>query len=93
MTRGLRHQYVQPPTNWLDVNALGIKVVKADFIERLVVELLVFSPYVKVSTDDGDNEPVHLAYTWSGKVPAENLDGRVRGVQGGTQRAFKVSFY
>ncbi|MHC1590933.1 MAG: hypothetical protein ACXQS8_02505, partial [Candidatus Helarchaeales archaeon] len=77
-TEGLMHQYVQQPVSWLDVNYQGARVINTTHVERLLVELMTFSPYVRVSTDDDDTEPFYLAYTWIGKLPEENLNGHVQ---------------
>jgi len=60
------------------VNYQGARVINTTHVERLLVELMTFSPYVRVSTDDDDTEPFYLAYTWIGKLPEENLNGHVQ---------------
>ena len=81
-TEGLLHQYVQQPTRWADVNAAGVSIINVDHVEKLLLEFLAFSPFVKISCDGKANNAIYLAYTWIGKLPADNLEGRIQAWDG-----------
>lgn len=88
-TEGLRHSYVQQPTYWPKVNDIGPKVINVSHVERLIVELLTFSPYIKISSKSASSEPSrYLAYTWTGKLPAENLEGRLQCWNGNSKKYY-----
>ncbi|MBN2150483.1 MAG: hypothetical protein JW839_03450 [Candidatus Lokiarchaeota archaeon] len=81
-TEGLAHYHVRPPTRWFQLNDAGVAVINARNVARLLVELMAYSPYVKISAPGGGKRPMHVAYAWTGKLPEENLDGRIQAWDG-----------
>jgi len=87
-TEGLAHYHVRPPTRWLPVNEAGASAINARNVARFLVELMAYSPFVKISAPDSAKRPMHVAYAWTGKLPEENLDGRIQAWNGSS-----VAFY
>ncbi len=81
-TEGLAHYHVKPPYRWMQVNDAGVSAINARNVARLLVEMMSYSPFVKISAPGSSKPPVHVAYAWTGKLPEENLDGRIQAWDG-----------
>ncbi|MHA1791023.1 MAG: hypothetical protein ACTSVI_00170 [Promethearchaeota archaeon] len=90
-TEGLEHVYVQQPTTWMTINNEGPNIINVDHVEKLLVELLTFSPFIKVSSTSDQFKPFYLAYTWIGKLPEENLKGKIQYSDGSKSKFYQIS--
>ncbi|MBD3192928.1 MAG: hypothetical protein GF308_19980 [Candidatus Heimdallarchaeota archaeon] len=73
---GITSLYVIQPTKWSSLKKRQENAFRNEQLVNLLFELMVLSPYVKITVNN--KEQRYYSYIWSGKKPAENIDGLVK---------------
>ncbi|MFX1296219.1 MAG: hypothetical protein ACFFD2_15390 [Promethearchaeota archaeon] len=74
-TEGTESLWIRPVNKWEDYLEKDKSLFHLNKILELILELLVFSPYIKI---EGDQLSHYYSFHWHNKTPKQNLDGIIR---------------
>jgi len=87
-SEGMDSIYVKHPTSSQASSNIGSNCFKISYVERLIEELLVFSPYLKITAG---KESVYLSSVWEAMGHEEARDGVMKCIIGKNQTKISCS--
>ena len=74
-TEGMTCYWIKPPTKWNTILKKDKSYFHLNKISELFLELLIFSPFIKVRSGDLEH---YYTYTWHDKKPSQDLGGLIK---------------
>ncbi|TFF85821.1 MAG: hypothetical protein EU551_03195 [Promethearchaeota archaeon] len=71
-TEGMTCFWIKPPNEWNNILKKDKSYFHLNKISELFLELLIFSPFIKVRSGDLEH---YYTYTWHDKTPSQDLGG------------------